>query len=273
MSKVRTMCGATIVLVAVLTACQRGTLQTANSPSTDMLTDRQISSLTAKKIFFGHQSVGNDIVQGIRDWESADTRLKLNIVKSQEPQTVASPAFIEFEIGQNGDPQSKVDAFVAIVDKGLGAQGGVALFKLCYVDIGVSTDVNKLFASYRVAVDTLKHKYPSLRIVHVTLPLTTVEPAGKAWIKTLLGRVTLRDINWKRNQFNSLMRQTYAGTDPLFDLAEVESTHGDGSKSFVMSHDERVYTLAPEYTTDGGHLNESGRRVAAVGLLRVLSEL
>jgi hypothetical protein len=109
--------------------------------------------------------------------------------------------------------------------------------------------------------------------VHVTVPLTTVEPAPKAWVKSILGRVTERDAEVKRNQFNQKLRQTYTGVDPVFDLAEVESTRPDGSRTYFSHGNDRIYTLVPEYTTDGGHLNELGRRVAAERLLHVLSQV
>jgi len=248
-------------------------LETTASPNPNMLSDQQVASLTAKRIFFGHQSVGNNIIQGIRDLASVDPQLKLNLVKSSDPQSVSGPAFVEFEIGQNGNPQSKIDAFAAVLDKGVAAQGGIAMFKFCYVDIESSTNIPKMFVGYRNGISTLKARYPSLKIVHVTVPLTTVEPASKAWIKRLLGRVTLQDVNVKRNEFNNLMRQTYAGIDAIFDLAEVESTHGDGSRSYFTRGNEKIYTLAPEFTADGGHLNEVGRRVAAARLLFILAQL
>ena len=248
-------------------------METTAVPTSAKLTDQQIVSLATKRIFFGHQSVGNNIIQGIRDLASVDSRLKLNIVNSADPQSISGPAFVEFEIGQNGNPQSKIDAFSSVLDKGMGAQGGIALFKFCYVDIDVSTDVPRMFAGYREGIRSLKAKYPALKIVPVTVPLTTVEPAPKVWVKNLLGRTTTRDINVKRNQFNTLIRQAYAGTDPIFDLAEVESTHSDGSRSYFTRGDEKIYTLAPEFTADGGHLNDLGRRVAAERLLFVLAGL
>ena len=248
-------------------------METTASNDLSTLSDEQIKSLTSKKIFFGHQSVGNNIIQGVRDLASSDTRLKLNIVKSPDPQLVSGPALVEFEIGQNGNPQSKVDAFRAVMDKGMGKQGGIAMFKFCYVDIDSSTDVPKMFAVYRDEISSVKASYPALKIVHVTVPLTTAEPPAKAWIKSLLGRATLRDINAKRNQFNSMLRAQYAEIDPIFDLAEVESTHTDGSRSYFTQGGERIYTLVPEFTGDGGHLNEMGRRMAAERLLFVLAKL
>ncbi|MCZ2076650.1 MAG: hypothetical protein LC130_16845, partial [Bryobacterales bacterium] len=113
----------------------------------------------------------------------------------------------------------------------------------------------------------------ALKFVHVTVPLTTVEPAAKAWIKSTLGKKTARAANLKRNRFNELLRKTYSGADPIFDLAEVESTYPDGSRSYFMHQENKIYTLVPEYTTDGGHLNRLGRRTAAERLLRVLAEM
>lgn len=237
------------------------------------LSNAQVSSLETKKVFFGHQSVGADIIQGIKDVMAEDSRLKLKIVDSADPELVPGPAFVESPIGENRKPQSKNEAFATILEKGMGTQGGIAMYKYCYVDIDVSTDVQQMFARYREGISALKLKYPLLKVVHITVPLTTVEQDTKFRIKTLLGRTTTADINAKRNEFNRLLRQAYTGTDPIFDLAEVESTHPDGSRSYLMRGKETIYTLAPEFTTDGGHLNEVGRRAAAGQLLLVLANL
>jgi len=253
--------------------CERQSLDTRTANASLPLSEQQIAALMTKKVFFGHQSVGNNIIDGIQDLERSDARLKLNIVKSSEPQGVPGPAFVEYEVGRNTEPQSKVDAFASVINKGLGEQGGVALLKFCCVDIDASTDVDKMFAEYRDAVAALKSKYPALRIVHVTVPLTTVEPRIKAWAKGLLGKNTQRAVNVKRNRYNSLLERTYNGSEPIFDLAEVESTHSNGTRSYFREDTEIIYTLSPEYTVDGGHLNEAGRRRAAQQLLITLSQL
>ncbi len=262
-----------LFLFLALSGCERKGVESTSVSKGAALSDQQVRTLSAEKVFFGHQSVGGNIIQGIRDLMAADPRLKLNIVHSAEPESVLGPAFVEFEIGENGNPQSKNEAFAAILEKGMGKQGGIAMFKYCYVDVDSSTDVHRMFESYRKEITVLRAKYPLLQFVHITVPLTTVEPATKAWIKTILGKPTARNIDAKRNEFNKLLRETYAGTDPIFDLAEVESTHPDGSRSYFMSGNERIYTLAPEFTTDGGHLNEAGRRAAAERLLLVLAKL
>ncbi|HZD32490.1 MAG TPA: hypothetical protein VE779_12615, partial [Candidatus Angelobacter sp.] len=140
-----------------------------------------------------------------------DPRLKLNVTSSTAPESVQGPAFVESLIGENRSPQSKNEAFAAILAKGMGAQGGVALYKYCYVDIDFTTDVQQLFDNYRDQISAIKARYPGLTIVHITVPLTTVYMDMKTWAKVLLGRPTVRDIAAKRNEFNNLLRLTYAG--------------------------------------------------------------
>ncbi len=237
------------------------------------MTDQELASLETKKIFFGHQSVGDNIMGGVRDLMLRDPRLKLKIVNSTNPEAVSGPALIEYHVGHNGTPESKNNEFAAIVAKGLGAQGGIAMLKYCFADIDASTDVQNMFQRYRSRIDALRRQYPLLRIVHTTVPLTTVEPAPIAWLKSVLGKRTYRDANSKRQEFNQLLRNTYANREPIFDLAEVESTCPDGSRSYFIAGGKVVETLVPEYAADTGHLNEIGRRAAAEDLIRVLATI
>jgi hypothetical protein len=262
-----------LFLLFALSACGRKAVDSTIVVNGEKLDDQQVSSLETKKIFFGHQSVGSDIVQGIRDLMAEDPRLKLNVVRSADPESIPAPAFVETTIGENRKPQSKNADFAAVLAKGMGAQGGVAMYKYCYIDVDLATDVQQLFDNYRDEVSALKSQYPGLTIVHITVPLTTLDMDMKSWVKVLLGRPTVRDVAAKRNEFNKLLRQTYSGKDPIFDLAEVESTLPDGTRSYFTRGDQQIYTLAPDLTTDGGHLNAMGRRAAATRLLRVLADL
>ena len=63
------------------------------------------------------------------------------------------------------------------------------------------------------------------------------------------------------------------GKEPLFDLAMVESTYEDGSRYTFSANGHTYYALVPEYTKDGGHLNELGQKVAAEQLLIFLAGL
>src|SRR5207253_1672047 len=112
-------------------------------------------------------------------------------------------------------------------------------------------------------------------IVHVTMPLTALAPTPRpiAFAKLVAKRVLGRpandehELNVRRNRFNTLLRDEYAGRDPIFDLARVESTDAQEGRSYFRQGADTVFTLAREYTDDGGHLNALGRRRAAVELL------
>jgi hypothetical protein len=100
----------------------------------------------------------------------------------------------------------------------------------------------------------------------------------KAWwkslkdrIKDLIGKTNFYD-NRKRNQFNEMMRNEYSGKEPLFDLAKIESTYPDGKELTSIKDGKVQYTLIPDYTYDGGHLNERGRIMVAEKLLLFLAQ-
>lgn len=263
------------VLLLTLTGCNssRQRREGGQLRSINEVSEAQWQALATRKIFFGHQSVGRNILEGIRELQEQDARIRLKIISSAEPEQVQGPALVEYSIGRNGDPKSKEQTFASIVERGLGQQGGIAMYKYCYLDTSPSTNPEEMFARYRTKISALQGKYPELIILHVSSPLTSVESPLKYWVKKALLRSTDRDLNVKRNRYNELLREEYGGKAPIFDLAEVESTRPDGSRSFLLGDGKPVYILASEYTDDGGHLNQLGRRVAAEQLLIVLSSL
>ena len=236
------------------------------------LYDQQVAKLATLRVFFGHKSVGANIVEGIRALMATDPALQLKLVASDKPASIVGPALMERDIGENGKPQSKNAAFTAALSKGMGNEGGIAMFKYCYVDVTESTDVPAMFADYRRTIQEVESAHPEIKIVHFTVPLTIADSGIKAWIKSVLGRRTEKADNLKRNEFNRLLKQAYPGNS-IFDLAEAESTRPDGSRSYFVSGSDEVYTLAEEYTSDGGHLNELGRRVVAQRLLAFLATI
>ena len=112
-------------------------------------------------------------------------------------------------------------------------------------------------------------------LIHVTVPLTTTKTTWKTWIKKLIGKKELweYDDNIKRNEFNELLIKEYDGKEPVFDLAKVESTYPDGRRETCTHKGKTSYSLVPDYTYDGGHLNETGRKKAAEQLLILLAKL
>ncbi len=265
-----------VSLCLFLAGCERGGAvhEPADRPVTlDQITKAEWDRLASRKIVFGHQSVGANILEGIRALLAEHPEIRLNIVDGRADAPDLEPGLAHFLIGRNGDPRSKHEAFRAFFESHPGARDGVGLYKLCYLDIDAATDPARLFEEYKANIGILRSKYPALQIVHVTSPLTTVEGPFKLIIKRLLGRVTDRDLNAKRNEYNRLLIQEYSGHDPIFDLARIESTSKNGSRSFFTETNRPIYTLASELTSDGGHLNEVGRLVAAEQFLVLLAKL
>jgi lysophospholipase L1-like esterase len=80
--------------------------------------------------------------------------------------------------------------------------------------------------------------------------------------------------NVKKNQYNDLMIAKYKGKEPVVDIAAIESTKPDGSRNTYDYDGKTYYVMVPEYTYDGGHLNEDGRkRVAAAFLVTLVNEI
>jgi hypothetical protein len=209
--------------------------------------------LAAKAIYFGHQSVGSNIMSGVQAQIAANPGTALRVVGSSAASALAAGVFAHSGNGSNGDPGGKNNAFEATIRAGVGGAADIAFFKYCYVDVAKSSNAAALFDDYRSHMTALKAAYPRVRFVHVTVPLTTTGSAD----------------NEVRERFNSLMRQAYSGNEPLFDLAVVESTAPDGSTVTVGG----VRALAPAYSSDGGHLNATGEEVVAKALLLYLASL
>ncbi len=60
---------------------------------------------------------------------------------------------------------------------------------------------------------------------------------------------------------------------PFFDIAKIESTFPDGTRSTFTKDGKTYYSMVPEYTHDGGHLNEMGRKKVAKQFLLLLANL
>ena len=61
------------------------------------------------KIYFGHQSVGLDIINGMNDIIKSSPHIRLSIRRTKDPADFDQPVFGEFPIGKNEDPKSKID--------------------------------------------------------------------------------------------------------------------------------------------------------------------
>lgn len=238
-------------------------------------------NLAQKKIFFGHQSVGYNIIQGMEQVIKENPNIRLHIVKTTNADDVEGPVFAHDWIGTNMNPQSKTTAFQEIMQKGLGEKADIAFMKLCYVDVTATTDVLKVFQDYRQKMAKATARFPRTKFVHVTVPLTA-KPTGVEAVKQLIKKIVKKVIgkpvfdyrdNIARNKFNEMLKEEYGESGLLFDLALLESFGADGKPAFFINDGNKALTLANEYTYDGGHLNKEGSKRIAEQLLIFLANL
>ena len=245
-------------------------------PSIDDVPAESWAKLAERKIFFGHKSVGYNIIDGIADIMNEHDYIKLNVVVGQEPTIFDLPVLAHSHVGMNMDPVSKIRSFMNIMDNGMGNKVDIAFFKFCYIDIMRDSDPQEIFNCYRAVFEELKNRYPDTKFLHITVPICSV-PKGikrnlKQSIKLLIGMPGILEDNMIRQAYNKLLRDAYSETEPFFDLALIESVNPNGFRCYAAKGTEKVYFMAPEYTDDGGHLNIQGRRKVAEQLLIILAE-
>ena len=235
-------------------------------------------ALAQKRVFFGHQSVGYNILDGVKEIIPTQHQFQLNIAVANGPQDLAQPTLSHAEVGHNTVPKSKIDDFVRLINSGIGDQADVVLLKFCYVDVSEDTDIAKLFNEYKEMVENLKSKYPKTTFAHITMPLVAKQEGIKIWAKNMAKRILGRPIrnltlNAKRGEFNEMLIREYEKNDPIFDLAKIESTTSNGQRVIDYNDGLKFYSLSPSYTDDGGHLNGIGRKIVAQEFVRFLASL
>lgn len=267
----------TFFISILITSCNGGEMaeKTTEFPSIKDIPTSSWEKLAQKKIYFGHQSVGNNIIEGIKELMNKYPEIKLNIVRTTDPVDFKGGIFTHSSIGKNDAPKSKIDSFEDLMKKKIDGKVDIVFFKFCFADIIGTTDVNDVFKSYRNTLSELKKLYPKTTFLHVTVPLVTTNKSIKARFKRMLGKkdIWFYDGNIKRNELNRLILDEYSGREPVFDLAEVESTYPNGRREIFKEGSNIYYAMVPEFTEDAGHLNEEGRKRAAEQLLILLANL
>lgn len=245
----------------------------ATSGTSDAQLRAELTPLLQRRIFFGHQSVGMNVLEGLKQLVDQEG-IPLRIVKASTPLVVEAGTISHTFVAENGDPERKFRSFAEALGPTGTAGVDIAVFKLCWIDFQPQTDSQALFAKYQATLADLQAKHPGVTFVHVTTPLTTVQSGPKAFLKRLLGRTPygLAE-NTRREEYNALLRNTYRGREPLFDLAAVESTLPDGRQATVEWNGRTIPVLAAPYTDDGSHLNGSGQVRAARELVALLASI
>lgn len=251
-------------------------MTTATAPAAtgiDAVTADQWAVLRTRLVFFGHQSVGDDLMAGVEEVLRDMPDIGLRAVATEDPSLMRGSGLFHARIGQNGAPTTKLEAFESIVSDSDVALTGTAILKFCYVDLVPGVDPEALFAEYRETVEALRAAHPGLTIIHVTAPLMT--DAG--WLRHryagLRGLTSPREGNLVRARYNELLLATYDGREPVFDLARHEATDAAERLHTVRIDGRAVPVLVDAWSSDGAHLNERGRRRIAEAFLVTLAEL
>jgi len=257
---VAVLVGAAGTAALLLTSDPKKAAMPPMSMATASVSDEQLTQAAKVRLFFGHMSVGDNILAGTESLFKEKSIAAPIIVEVDRNGPFSAPAggvVMHAAIGENGDPLGKLRNFDVALRAGLADQVDVALLKFCYVDISQDTDVEAVFRAYQSTLEALEQDFPQITFLHSTVPVT-VGPSGlKENVKAFLGR----DDNEARERYNGLIRAQYGG-DRLFDIAAVEGSSPDGTTAPA---------LYSGYTTDGAHLNETGSALAAAALMRILA--
>ena len=261
------------IIVSIFISCSNGDKGTGDIKIMDQDVKSDLQTIENVKIFFGHQSVGFNLMDGVADLMKETGNNKINIIELTAINALPEYYFSHERVGKNREPNTKCNAFAKVLNDEFADSLDIAFLKFCYVDMQADANPKAVFEYYKETIDKIKAAHPNLIIMHLTIPLTKVQSGWKVPLKKVLGKEIdgYRD-NIKRAEYNALIKNYYKD-DPIFDLSKVESTYPDGSRESFEMDGKTYYALVPEYTYDGGHLNELGRQIAAKEMIHVLAEI
>jgi len=226
--------------------------------------------LARARVLFAHQSVGRNILEGVHEL-SMRAGVPVRIEALGE-SNASGPGLFHVLIGRNADPDGKLRDFAALLSDRDASHYDVAMIKFCYEDFGRDSRAAPGFAGrYLEQIQQLQSRRPDVLLVHSTAPLRADPPGWRPRIDRLLARRSGEDEDQlARNAYNDVLRASPASVR-LFDLAEVEATLPDGSRSSFTLDGRRIDTLWSGYSSDGAHLNEAGRTRAAAAFVHALA--
>jgi len=200
--------------------------------------------------FFNHRSIGNNILDGIQDLQSQNPA-RYTIAVQYSSGT--AQGINHYQAGSNLDPISKVNGFASNAKDGHDA----AFMKFCVGDFEpwTSVDAQDIWIAYRDTMIQQQANHPNTTLVWWTSPLTTQSDAR--------GLASF-------SEFNQYVRAYVAQNGGvLFDIADIES-HDPGGNPVTSDGYEAMYN---GYSTDGAHLNETGRQRVAGAIWHLLTRI
>ena len=235
-------------------------------------TKQSLDVIKSSRILFSHQSVGYNILSGL-NMLTDEAKVELNVKNIDNGVVENKNAFAHTTGGKNEFPKTKIDSFVKnISDLKTTFVPDIAFMKLCYIDIKPDTDVVDVFNYYKNNIKNLQRENPRTTFIHLTVPLVAESNSLKSKIKRILGMQTWQEAsNIKRHEYNNLLAETFKN-EPIFDVARIESTDMNGVQEKFSKNGKVYYNLLPQYTSDGGHLNQLGQYVLATEMVNFLGQ-
>ncbi|HNQ23190.1 MAG TPA: hypothetical protein PKK06_08865 [Phycisphaerae bacterium] len=215
-----------------------------------------MDAIGRQRWFFAHASVGGNMISGLGDLHAADPsrhQLVSSSVSYLTGQMRAADAPIPTSAGtvyrcSRGNPgwQDKL----TILENSVHYSGwhvpsvDAVMNKFCYIDETADA------AAYTNSMSLLEAAQPDTVFVYMTMPLMTGEDYA----------------NVQRNLFNAAVRAYCIEHDRLlFDIADMEA-HDPAGNEYTFTYGGQTYQkLYGGYTSDGGHLNTTGRQRIALG--------
>jgi hypothetical protein len=236
----------------------------------DAVPESTWAALRTKRIYFGHQSVGGNIINGVEEILRKRPAIGLRVSTTNAAGAFTKPGLYHGGIGSNENVKSKLESFADAIDRYDGSID-VAFMKFCYADLKRDSAIGPgaLVAQYAETISAIQSRHPTLRLLHCTMPLTWLQSGPKARVKRLLGIMPGAD-NIARHGYNVAIQAAF-DAEAIFDLAASESHAPDGSAESIEQESVAYPCLHRAYTDDGGHLNAGGRLAVARDFLLFLA--
>ncbi|MEN6357884.1 MAG: hypothetical protein ABFD83_12475 [Armatimonadota bacterium] len=243
-----------ILVLMMATAAQCQIIDHTAVDLVDKTPQSVMDSVGRQKWFFTHASVGANMIDGMNDLHSMNkNRYQLTVSSvgysgmqaSAPPSPTTSGCIYECNRGNPGW-SSKFTIF----DNSVRLAGwrypsvDLCMDKLCYIDQNASA------SQYLSVMSGLETYSPKTIFVYTTMPLMTSEDSD----------------NVLRNQYNDAVR-AYCCINKklLLDIADIEAHDPNGVEQTFQYGGNTYQRLFSSYTSDGGHLNSTGRQRVAKG--------
>ena len=273
------------------TTCVGNSSTAWNAPGTCQASGTSVRprDITQLYMFFGHNSVGGEIVDGLgsvvqnlriishsRSLISSNGAAYFNQNGSRQPGLLNVSTY---DLYRNyGQARQSVELFVEqvrfIINGNATIPGqrlDIVFLKFCFYAFYDMTDeqADLLFDYYATQMDALQSQYPELIVVHFT---QTIRPCGNFQ--------NIYDANTRSMHYRSRMLERYGHTGRVFDLALIEATAPNGQVNHCSYRDNAgnpvlglYQSYAPSSTSNDGHLSTAGRQAVARRLADFLANV